>query len=125
MIVKIIVILIIFQLVGCAWLPPFPYRIDVQQGNVVTQEMVETLKLGMTKSQVRFVMGSPLVVDTFRENRWDYVYLQQEKGDLVEKKRLTIYFEEDLLVNIEEVILFAPDSEDIFVENAPNIESTN
>lgn len=107
MIVKIIVLLVIFQLAGCSLTPRFLYRIDVQQGNVVTQEMFETLKLGMTKSQVRFVLGSPLIVDAFRENRWDYVYMQHEKGDLVEQKRLTLFFDEDLLVDIENVMLFS------------------
>ena len=71
MIVKIIILLIILQLTGCSLLPHFLYRIDVQQGNVVTLEMIETLRPGMTKSQVRFVLGSPLIVDAFRENRWD------------------------------------------------------
>ncbi len=109
MIVKIFVLFVIFQLAGCSLLPDFLYRIDVQQGNVVTQEMVDTLRPGMTKSQVRFVMGSPLIVDAFRENRWDYVYLQREKGDLVEQMRLTIFFEDERLVRIENYMPFSID----------------
>lgn len=68
---------------------------------MVTQEMVDTLKPGMSKAQVRFVLGSPLIVDTFRENRWDYVYLLQEKGRLIDKQTVTIFFEDDRLTHIE------------------------
>ena len=94
--------LLVFLLVaGCSFLPQIPYMIDVQQGNVVSEEMLEKLKPGMTKSQVLFVMGSPLIVDTFRHNRWDYVYVLREKDNLIEKKRLTIFFENDTLVNME------------------------
>ena len=74
-----------------------PYRIDIQQGNVVTQEMVAKLKAGMTRSQVRFVMGSPLVVDPFHPDRWDYLYVDRKKGRLVEYRRLTLYFDGDKL----------------------------
>jgi len=110
MIVKIIVLLIIFQLAGCSFLPNVLYKINVQQGNVVTQEMVNKLKPGMTKSQVRFVMGSPMIVDAFRDNRWDYVYVQREKGELVEQMRLTIFFENDQLTHIENLFEFSDES---------------
>ncbi|UJP05864.1 MAG: outer membrane protein assembly factor BamE [Nitrosomonas sp.] len=90
---------------GCS--VPGLYRIDVQQGNVVTEEMLEKLKPGMTRSQVLFVMGSPLMVDAFRDNRWDYVYLFRERGDLVEQKRMTLFFDGDYLVNIENYLSLA------------------
>ena len=83
------------------------FKIDVQQGNVVTDEMLDKLKPDMTKSQVRFVLGSPLVVDAFRDNRWDYVYIQREKGQLVEQKRLSIFFKDDRLIRIENEQLFS------------------
>lgn len=101
MVAKTFTLLVFLLVAGCSFLPQIPYMIDVQQGNVVSEEMLEKLKPGMTKSQVLFVMGSPLIVDTFRHNRWDYVYVLREKGDLVEKKRLTIFFENDTLVNME------------------------
>ncbi|WP_255251915.1 outer membrane protein assembly factor BamE [Nitrosomonas ureae] len=82
----------------------------MQQGNVVSDEMLEKLTLGMTKSQVLFVMGSPLIVDAFRENRWDYVYLMREKGDLIEHKRLTLFFENDTLINIENYMQFSQET---------------
>ena len=53
---------------------PFIHRIDVQQGNVITQEMVDRLTPGMSKRQARFTLGSPMVADLFHQDRWDYVY---------------------------------------------------
>lgn len=86
-------------LAGCSGFPGV-YKIDVQQGNVVTQKMVDQLRPGMTKSQVRYVMGTPLLTDTFHENRWDYIYTMQEgKGDY-SRKSLTVMFENDVLAGI-------------------------
>ncbi len=81
---------------------PFVYRIDVQQGNVVTQEMLAQLQPGMEKSKVRFIMGTPLIVDTFHTNRWDYLYSMQEGGTGTrEQRRITLYFEDDKLARVE------------------------
>ena len=110
MAVKFSALLIFLLFTGCSFLPHILYKIDVQQGNVVSDEMLEKLTLGMTKSQVLFVMGSPLIVDAFRENRWDYVYLMREKGDLSEHKRLTLFFENDILINIENYMQFSPET---------------
>ncbi|HBV20505.1 MAG TPA: outer membrane protein assembly factor BamE [Nitrosomonas sp.] len=107
MVVKIITLLAFLILAGCSIIPHILYKIDVQQGNVVTDEMLDKLKQDMTKSQVRFVLGSPLVVDAFRDDRWDYVYIQREKGDLVEQKRLTIYFKDDRLMRFENQMLYS------------------
>ena len=100
-------LLCFFNLTGCFLIPHVLYKIDVQQGNVVTDEMLDKLREGMTKPQVRFVLGSPLIVDVFRDNRWDYVYIQRKKGDLVEQKKLTIYFEDDRLMRIENKQLYS------------------
>jgi len=78
-----------------------PYKIDIQQGNVVTQEMVAKLKAGMTPSQVRFVLGSPLVIDPFHADRWDYVFLYRKQGQSEERRRLTVIFLNDKLASIE------------------------
>ncbi len=87
---------LITLLAGCSGFPGV-YKIDVQQGNVVTQDMVDQLRPGMTKSQVRFVMGTPLLVDTFHENRWDYLYTMQEgKGDY-SRKNLSVFFKDGKL----------------------------
>ena len=78
-----------------------PYKMDIQQGNVVTQEMISKLQAGMTRSQVRFALGTPLVVDPFRENRWDYVYRYDKRGEQIEYRRIVVIFEGDKLVRIE------------------------
>lgn len=74
------------------------YRADVQQGNVVTQEMVDKLKPGMTRAQVRFVLGTPLITDPFHPDRWDYYYLFRAGTDASpETRQLTIVFKDDKL----------------------------
>lgn len=78
------------------------YRMEVQQGNYISQEAVAQLKLGMTKEQVRFVLGTPLVADIFHENRWDYVYRRQrENSRQVEERRVSVFFDGDKLVRLE------------------------
>lgn len=78
-----------------------PHKIDVQQGNYVTQEMVAKLKPGMSRSQVRFVLGTPLITDVFHESRWDYVYRLEKAGKLVEQRKLTVVFEGDRLLRLD------------------------
>jgi outer membrane protein assembly factor BamE len=78
------------------------YRVDVPQGNVVTQEMLDLLKPGMTPNQVRFVLGTPLITDPFHKERWDYFYSFRRGGALMsETRRVTVYFKNDLLARIE------------------------
>jgi len=77
------------------------YRQDVQQGNVVTQEMVDKLRPGMNKRQVKYVLGTPLLVDTFHQNRWDYIYTMREGGGPKEQEQLSLYFEDDKLIRVE------------------------
>ena len=74
-----------------------PYKLDVQQGNVVTSKMLLQLRPGMTKSQVRFIMGTPLIQDSFHGNRWDYVYQMREKGKITEQRRVILDFEGESL----------------------------
>ncbi len=81
--------------------PLSPYRIDVQQGNALEQESVDKLKPGLTRSQVRFLLGTPLLVDPFRTNRWDYVFNYRKAGKLAEERRLVLYFDGDVLSRIE------------------------
>ena len=96
----------LLALAGCKQAPELPtvvspYKIDVQQGNVITQDMIAKLKAGMTRSQVRYVLGSPLVVDPFRLDRWDYVSTYQRQGKDVERRRVTVIFDDDKLIRIE------------------------
>ena len=90
-------------LAGCNYVPQVtPYRIEVQQGNLVTQEMVSQLKLGMTKDQVRFILGTPLIVDPFHTDRWDYVFARmRENSSQYEQRRITVFFEDTKLLRIE------------------------
>lgn len=92
-------------LAGCSYVPSIPFigahRIDIQQGNYVTQDMVNKLKPGMTRSQVRFALGTPLVADPFHPDRWDYVYVYESKGRLVAKRRVVVVFKNDVLERIE------------------------
>jgi outer membrane protein assembly factor BamE len=89
-----------------------PYKIDIQQGNVVTQEMVAKLKAGLTRSQVRFVLGSPLVTDMFHADRWDYIYLMQRQGKPDERRRLTVIFDGDKLLRLEGDVVMTDKSQE-------------
>jgi outer membrane protein assembly factor BamE len=75
-----------------------PHKIDIQQGNYLDQAAISKLKPGMTRSQVRFLMGTPLINDPFHPERWDYMYLDSKGGKLLEEKRVTLWFEGDKLV---------------------------
>ena len=77
-----------------------PYKLDVQQGNVVTSKMLLQLRPSMTKSQVRFIMGTPLIQDSFHGNRWDYVYQMRESGKITEQRRVILDFENDVLKTV-------------------------
>ena len=73
---------------------PGVYRIDIQQGNAIDQDMINQLKSGMSKKQVSYVMGTPLLIDTFHPNRWDYVYSIHPGNGTREQRKLTLYFDE-------------------------------
>lgn len=79
---------------------PRVFKFPIQQGNVVTQEMVDKLQPGMTRSQVRFVMGTPLIADTFNQNRWDYLYTLKLPSGKELREQMTILFDGDRLVGV-------------------------
>ncbi len=79
-----------------------PHKIEIRQGNLISPEMRERLKVGMTRLQVRSVLGTPLVSDPFHANRWDYEYRLEQGGKLIEQQRLTLYFEGDRLARIDD-----------------------
>jgi outer membrane protein assembly factor BamE len=83
----------LLALAGCSF--PGVYKIDVQQGNVVTQDMIDQLRPGMTRSQVRFIMGNPLLTDTFHANRWDYLYSIQPGGGKRLQERVSLVFNDN------------------------------
>ena len=87
---------------------PFVYRIDVQQGNVVKQEAVAQLKPGMTKVEVRQVMGTPLLTDVFHANRWDYYFSTAKGGRAGERQLVSLHFQDEKLVSITGDVKAAP-----------------
>ncbi len=99
---RYIFILLALLCVSCGTALPTikPYKLDVQQGNVVTSKMLLQLRPGMTKSQVRFIMGTPLIQDSFHGNRWDYVYQMREAGKIKEQRRVILDFENELLKSV-------------------------
>lgn len=72
---------------------PGVYKIDVQQGNVVTQQMIDQLRPGLTKRQVQFIMGTPLIQNTFNQARWDYIYNLQPGGEALQQESVSLYFD--------------------------------
>ena len=92
---------------------PLLYKIDIQQGNVVDQEMLDQLKPGMDKKQVKFIMGTPVLIDPFHNERWEYIYSFQEGGTVREQRHITLHFENDKLAYI---------SGDIEISNIPRQE---
>ena len=102
--------LLIYSLLGATFVTsgcsretrfPFAHRIDVQQGNVLTQDAVNQLRPGMSQRQVRFLLGTPLLSDPFHLDRWDYVYLMHYGNGKTEEKRVSVFFEQDKLTRIE------------------------
>lgn len=98
---QLLLLLLLPLLTYCSYLPSFPYKIDIQQGNVVTEEMVAKLKPGMTRSQVRFTLGTPLVEDVFHRDRWDYIYRIAPEGRVKKEQKLTVFFQNDRLIRIQ------------------------
>jgi outer membrane protein assembly factor BamE len=85
--------------------PGCVYRMDVQQGNLLDAEQVDQVEIGMTRSQVRFLLGTPMVIDSFDADRWDYVYsLRRGHSREVTRRHLVVWFEGDKVVRIEEPI---------------------
>ena len=77
------------------------YKIDINQGNFLSQDMVDKLKTGMTKPQVRATLGTPLVSSAFRDSRWDYVYEFSRQGKVREHRQFTVYFSDEKLARWE------------------------
>lgn len=77
------------------------YKLDINQGNFLSQDQVDKLKVGQTKQQVRLVLGTPLVTSAFRDNRWDYVYEFTRQGKVLEQRKLTVWFADEKLARWE------------------------
>ena len=96
---------------ACSYIPEIPgitpYRIPIQQGNFVSQEMASQLKPGMTKDQVRVVLGTPLLNDIFHSERWDYVYWREDAAGKREQRKLAVFFEDGKLARVDGDIVAA------------------
>jgi outer membrane protein assembly factor BamE len=78
------------------------YRINIQQGNFLNQSAVDTVKEGMTRSQVRYLLGTPMVADSFDKERWDYIYyLKKGRSRHVDERRVTVYFDGDKVARLD------------------------
>lgn len=83
-------------LAGCV------YQIDIQQGNLLEQETIEQVEVGMTRSQVQFLLGTPTIMDAFHRDRWDYpYYLRRGRSRDVEQRWLVVYFQDDRVSRVE------------------------
>ena len=125
-----------FTLGGCSFsqlnLPelkiPRVYKLSVQQGNVITQEMVDRLKPGMTRNQVEFVMGKPVLADPFEQDQWVYVYTLEVPDYFVQNFKMVLTFKDDTLATITGDYLpqdaaAETDAADIGGENAAKTDS--
>lgn len=101
---KIALIALITGLSACSSLAsmdfPGVYKIGIPQGNIITQEMVDQLRPGMTKRQVIFVMGTPLVRDPYHQDRWDYIYSYQPGGGVRGQEKISVVFIDDELASL-------------------------
>ncbi|MDR2017038.1 MAG: outer membrane protein assembly factor BamE [Burkholderiales bacterium] len=105
LLVRICGIALLFSLTGCStvstYLPDVRqlgvYKLDINQGNYLTQDMVEKLKVGQTRQQVRTTLGTPLMASAFHTDRWDYVYSYAKNGKVVELRQFAVFFKDDAL----------------------------
>jgi outer membrane protein assembly factor BamE len=78
------------------------YRINIQQGNFLDQAAVDQVKAGMTRSQVRYLLGTPMVADSFNKERWDYIYyLKKGRTRHVDSRRVTVYFDDEKVARLD------------------------
>lgn len=80
---------------------PWVYRIDVEQGNIIDEDKLEQVTVGMNRRQVKYLLGTPMIQDTFNQNRWDYFYSFETGSGRVDRELLTLYFDGEKLSKIE------------------------
>ena len=97
---RILTILLSFLFISACSIPKV-YKLTVQQGNIVTQDMIDELKVGMTKRQVAYVMGTPLIRSPYQQNRWDYIYTLERRDKVVKNYQVTVFFNEDIYTHFE------------------------
>jgi outer membrane protein assembly factor BamE len=99
---KLLTLIMSIIIFGCGVSMPTikPFKMDIQQGNVVTSEMLLKLRPGMTRSQVKYILGTPLLADSFHSNRWDYFYQLRKQGKVVNQRRVILGFEGGSLAHV-------------------------
>ena len=100
----ILVVVASMTLVSCTYILtnlPGVYTVDVQQGNMVDQDMINQLRPSMSKRQVIYIMGSPMLTDVFHQNRWDYLYSARLEGKEAEQKRISLIFDNEQLIGVQ------------------------
>jgi len=95
------IVLLSLLIGGCGILDPWVYRIDKQQGNITEEKHVDKLEMGMTREQVKFVLGTPMSMDAFNQDRWDYIYTYKNGDGELTRNNLTIYFVDNKLNKID------------------------
>lgn len=102
---RLVAALAVAGLAGCSYVPRIPgitpYKMEIQQGNYVSQEMVSRLQPGMSKDQVRLALGTPLLTDIFHADRWDYVYWREDQAGRREQRKLAVFFDQGKLARID------------------------
>jgi len=99
-----LILLTSLTLVSCSTIMsyiPGVYTIDIQQGNIIEQSMVDQLRPGMNKRQVLYIMGSPMLDNVFHKNRWDYLYSNQPSGEERVQKQISLFFENDQIAGVQ------------------------
>ena len=99
---RIQIVLVSLLLAACNsshWPGFSSYKLEIRQGNLITQDMRARIKLGMTQTQVKAALGAPLINDAYHANRWDYFYSLEQQGKVVESQRLTLYFDKKNLLS--------------------------
>jgi outer membrane protein assembly factor BamE len=87
------------------------YRIDIQQGNLLDDSDIAQVEIGMTRSQVQFLLGTPMVADSFHRDRWDYAYyLQRGRSPDTLRRWIVVYFENDRVSRIDRDLTLQPSS---------------
>jgi outer membrane protein assembly factor BamE len=97
---KIFTVLLSFLFISACSIPKV-YKLTVQQGNIVTQDMINELKIGMTKRQVAYVMGTPLIRSPYQQERWDYLYTLERRDTVVKNYQVTLFFKDELYTRLE------------------------
>jgi len=105
----------VFILLGCESKFLTIYKIDVQQGNSLEAEGVNKIQLGMSKEQVRFVLGNPLIIDSFHPERWDYIYHFTPGYGEQQRRQLTLFFDRDEVIDIRK--------DNIVIEDSPLLQT--